>query len=235
MAMSSHPPSTAYSASAGEVPAQSDGSRSPLSNPSPETLLTACPGRLSAKERQRSLGVRGATVLIMGLSSAGKSTVGAATEARLVRRGRIACLIDGDDVRLTLCSDLGFARQDRGENARRCGKAARLFAEAGVVCLLAIVAPYAADRKRMREDYERAGIPYFEVYVNTPLSECERRDPKGLYARARAGVLTGFTGVDDPFEPPPDPELELTPDLGPPSILSGEILELLGDIGEERR
>jgi bifunctional enzyme CysN/CysC len=87
----------------------------------------------------------------------------------------------------------------------------------------------------MREDHEQAGIPYFEVYVNTPLSDCERRDPKGLYARARAGELTGFTGINDPFEPPVDPELELTPDLGPPSILSGMILELLGDIGGELR
>jgi adenylyl-sulfate kinase len=233
MAMSSQSPSTEYGTAADDVPIQVDGSRSP--SPPAETLLTAYPIRLTAEERQRSLGVRGATVLILGLSSAGKSTVAAATEERLVRRGRIACLLDGDDVRLTLCSDLGFSRRDRAENARRCGEAARLFAEAGVVCLLAIVAPYAADRQRMREDHERAGIPYFEVYVNTPLSECERRDPKGLYARARAGELTDFTGVDAPFEPPSDPELELTPDLGPPSILSGKILELLGDIGEERR
>ncbi|MGK2929873.1 MAG: adenylyl-sulfate kinase [Acidimicrobiales bacterium] len=156
----------------------------------------------------------GITVWFTGLSGSGKSTVAVEVERLLVERGRPAYLLDGDNLRQGLNGDLGFSADDRAENVRRVGEVARLFADAGVVALVPVISPYAVDRARVREIHALAGLPFLEVHVDTPLEVCEARDPKGLYAKARAGEITGFTGIDDPYEAPDDPELRLTPDDG---------------------
>ena len=130
----------------------------------------------------------------------------------LLAAGRPAYLLDGDNLRHGLNGDLGFSAEDRAENVRRTAEVAALLADAGVVALAALVSPYRADRDAARAAHERRGLPFLEVWVSTSLEECERRDPKGLYARARAGELTGLTGVDDPYEPPERAELEVTGD-----------------------
>ena len=184
---------------------------------------------VTRERRAQALGGLGATVWLTGLPASGKSTIAAAVEAAMLDRGRAAYLLDGDNVRHGLCGDLGFSAADRAENVRRVGEVARLFADAGLVALASLVSPYAADRDRVRERHERDGLRFLEVYVNTPLEECERRDPKGLYARARAGELSGLTGVDDPYEPPAQPELELRPaEEGVESAVAA-VLALLGE------
>lgn len=167
-------------------------------------------GILEREERWEALGQRGATLWLTGLPAAGKSTVAAAIEARLVRGARAAYRLDGDNLRHGVCGDLGFSAEDRAENVRRIAEVARLFADAGVVAIVSAVSPYAADRDAARALHARCGIPFIEVFVNTPVEECSRRDPKGLYAKARAGELHGLTGIDAPYEPPPAPEVELT-------------------------
>ena len=166
---------------------------------------------VTRERRAELVGADGATVWLTGLPASGKSTVAVALEAALLESGRSAYLLDGDNLRHGLNGDLGFSPADRAENVRRTGEVARLFADAGLVALVSLVSPYAADRRRVRERHESDGLRFIEVYVNTPLEECERRDPKGLYARARAGELPGMTGIDDPYEPPERPELELRP------------------------
>jgi bifunctional enzyme CysN/CysC len=163
------------------------------------------------RRAQASLSASGATLWITGLPASGKSTIAVAVEAALLERGRAAYLLDGDNLRHGLNGDLGFSAADRAENVRRTGEVARLLADAGLVAIASLVSPYEADRRKVREGHERDGLAFFEVYVNTPLEECERRDPKGLYAKARAGELPGFTGIDDPYEAPEQPELELRP------------------------
>jgi bifunctional enzyme CysN/CysC len=156
---------------------------------------------------------RGATVWFTGLPSSGKSSIAYAVEESLVTSGRPAYVLDGDNLRHGINGDLGFSAEDRSENMRRAGEVAALFADAGVVALVSLVSPFAADRTRARDAHERAGLPFAEVWVSTPPEECERRDPKGLWARARAGEIKGFTGVDDPYEPPTNPDLTLGPEL----------------------
>ncbi len=163
------------------------------------------------REQRGRAGGPGVTVWLTGLPASGKSTIAAALEHALLERGRAAYLLDGDNLRHGLNGDLGFSASDRAENVRRTGEVASLFADAGLVALVSLVSPYAADRARARALHEREGLRFLEVYVNTPLEECERRDPKGLYAKARAGQLPGFTGIDDPYEAPEQPELELRP------------------------
>lgn len=163
--------------------------------------------------RWEALGQTGATVWFTGLPGAGKTTVASAVEARLIEMGRCAYRLDGDNLRHGLCSDLGFSRGDRETNVGRVGEMARLFADAGAVALVALVSPYEACREKVRRRHERDGLTFVEVWVNTPKSECARRDPKGLYARAKSGRLKGMTGVDDPYEHPRAPEVELTPEM----------------------
>ncbi len=164
-------------------------------------------GELTPADRWASLGRAGATLWLTGLPSSGKSTVAAAAEAQLVHAGRPALRLDGDNLRHGLNANLGFEAEDRAENVRRTAHAAALLAEAGVVAVASLVSPYAADRDAARQLHAERGLPFYEVHVATPLEECERRDPKGLYARARAGELTGMTGIDDPYEAPAAPEL----------------------------
>jgi adenylyl-sulfate kinase len=175
--------------------------------------VTWQPGAIDREQRWGSLGYAGATVWMTGLPGSGKSTVAATLEARLVTAGRPAYVLDGDNLRHGLCGDLGFDKPGRSENARRTAEAARLLADAGVVAIVSLVSPYAADRRRARALHEVAGLPFIEVYVSTPLDECQERDPKGLYARARRGELQGLTGIDAPYEAPTNPELEVGPKL----------------------
>lgn len=166
-------------------------------------------GEVSPADRARALGQKGGTVWFTGLSGSGKSTVAVEVERRLIAAGRAAYRLDGDNVRHGLCGDLGFSAADREENIRRIGEVAKLFADAGVVCLASFVSPYRADRDKVRALHEAAGLAFVEVFVDTPIEICERRDPKGLYKKARAGELKNFTGIDDPYEAPENPELRL--------------------------
>jgi adenylyl-sulfate kinase len=166
-------------------------------------------GVVERTQRWDSIGQRGATVWFTGLPASGKSTVAAAVEARLLQSGRAAYRLDGDNLRHGVCGDLGFTAEDRDLNVRRTAEVARLFADAGLVALVSVVSPYAEARAFARELHERDGLRFIEVYVNTPVEVCEERDPKGLYARAKAGKLRGFTGVDDPYERPRAPDVEL--------------------------
>ena len=167
-------------------------------------------GAIGRAERWEALGARGATLWFTGLPASGKSTVAAAVEARLVRDGRAAYRLDGDNLRHGVCGDLGFSPEDREENVRRTAEVARLLADAGNVAVVSVVSPFEAGRRAARELHERDGLQFVEVFVNTPVEECIRRDPKGLYKRARAGELRGMTGVDAPYEAPRSPDLELT-------------------------
>jgi bifunctional enzyme CysN/CysC len=180
-------------------------------------------GEVAAHERLH----RGATVWLTGLSGSGKSTVAVALERLLVASGRPAYRLDGDNLRLGLNADLGFSTEDRDENVRRAGEVARLLADAGVVALVPLISPYRAGRDRARAVHVAAGLPFVEVFVDTPIELCEQRDPKGLYAKARAGEITGFTGVDDPYEPPLAAELVLTPAHGDPDAQARAVLALL--------
>src|ERR671933_1756032 len=171
------------------------------------------PGQITREQRWRALGGPGGTVWFTGLPSSGKSTVAAAVEARLLAAGRAAYQLDGDNLRHGLNGDLGFSPADRTENVRRTAEVAALLADAGVVAIAALVSPYVADRDAARAVHDHRGLPFLEVHVTTPLEECERRDPKGLYARARAGELPGLTGVDAPYEPPEHPDLVVEPSV----------------------
>jgi len=166
---------------------------------------------MTREKRWSSTGLRGATVWITGLPSSGKSTLAARVEAALVELGRPGYRLDGDNLRHGLNGDLGFDHASRDENVRRAGEVARLMADAGLIAIVSLISPYAAARAQARAIHEDNGLPFIEVWVSTPLEECERRDPKGLYARARRGELTGLTGIDDPYENPASPELELRP------------------------
>jgi bifunctional enzyme CysN/CysC len=160
---------------------------------------------MAAEERHEV----GATVWLTGLSGAGKSTIGDALVRRLHDEGFDHYRLDADDLRDGLCSDLGFSAEDRAENVRRVGEVALLFARRGHLSVVSIISPYAAGRAQARERHQRVGAPFVEVYIATPIEVCEARDPKGLYRRARAGELTGFTGVSSPYEPPEAPEVVL--------------------------
>jgi bifunctional enzyme CysN/CysC len=179
---------------------------------SPNVVLQV--GALTRERRYAALGTAGATVLFTGLSGSGKSTIAAAVEEELVNRGRPSFMLDGDNLRHGINGDLGFSDKDRTENVRRAGEVARMFAESGAVALISLISPCAADRLLIRTLHEEAGLPFVEVYLDTPLAECERRDVKGLYARARAGQLPGFTGIDGTYEVPERAELVLRPASG---------------------
>ena len=167
--------------------------------------------RLARGARWELLGQRGATVWLTGLPAAGKSTIAAALEERIAREGFRAYRLDGDNLRYGLNSDLGFEPGDRAENIRRVAHVASLFADSGTIAIVSVISPYEVDRQVARSIHEGGELEFLEVWVNTPLEECERRDPKGQYARARVGKITGFTGVDAPYERPRDADLELRP------------------------
>jgi bifunctional enzyme CysN/CysC len=187
-------------------------------------------GRLSRLDRFAALGTSGGTVLFTGLSGAGKSTLAAGVEEAFVRTGRPAFLLDGDNLRHGLNADLGFSDQDRTENVRRAGEVAAMFADAGSLALIALICPFEEDRRLIRTLHEQAGLPFAEVFVDTSIEECERRDAKGLYARARAGQLPGFTGIDSAYEVPARPDLVVGPDAGSLPEQVSLVLGLLDDL-----
>jgi bifunctional enzyme CysN/CysC len=179
------------------------------------------------EERWRAAGVHGATIWLTGLSGSGKSTVAAAVNERLVENGRLTYTLDGDNLRHGLNGDLGFSAEDRAENVRRVAEVARLFADAGVVALVPVISPYRAGRDHARSLHDAAGLPFLEVHVDAPLEVCEARDPKGLYVKARAGELTGFTGVDDPYEAPLHPDVTIDSTSTSPEAAAEVILGAL--------
>ena len=154
-------------------------------------------------------GFRGCTIWFTGLSGAGKTTIAFALEEYLVARGIPAYGLDGDNVRTGLNKNLGFAPEDREENIRRVAEVGKLFADSGVVALCSFVSPFKKDRELARELHKTVGLPFFEIHVSTSLAECERRDIKGLYKKARAGLIKGFTGIDQPYEEPDEPEISI--------------------------
>lgn len=165
------------------------------------------PGDVSRGDRQKILKHRGCTMWFTGLSGSGKSTVAVALEKALWDRGVVSYILDGDNVRHGLNKDLGFSPEDRTENIRRIGEVANLFTDAGVVNLTAFISPYRADRDVVRDLMEEGD--FIEVHVDCPLEECENRDVKGLYKKARAGEIPEFTGISAPYEAPDNPELTL--------------------------
>ncbi|WP_446222306.1 adenylyl-sulfate kinase [Nocardia sp. IBHARD005] len=170
----------------------------------------------------------GATVWLTGLSGSGKSTLAVELERQLVAAGRPAYLLDGDNLRHGLNAGLGFSPADRDENVRRVAEVAALFADSGAVAIVSVISPFAAQRTDARTAHADRELPFHEVFVDTPLSVCERRDSKGLYAKARAGELPGFTGIGSPYERPEHADLVITPDLGSPSEIAAHILRELG-------
>ena len=166
-------------------------------------------GEVSRTDRYRMLGQKGVTLWFTGLSGSGKSTVAVALEHALIRRGRICYRLDGDNIRLGINKNLGFSAEDRTENIRRIGEIAKLFVDTGVIALTSFISPYRADRDAARALHEEAGMTFIEVHVDCPLEEAERRDPKGLYKKARAGEIKNFTGISDPYEAPEKPDLVL--------------------------
>jgi adenylylsulfate kinase len=173
------------------------------------TNVTWHEGHVSREERAQLLKLKGATLWFTGLSGSGKSTLAFTLEHALVQRGRLAYVLDGDNIRHGLNKNLGFSAADREENIRRIGEVAKLFADCGVLTMTSFISPYRADRDKVRALHVEGKLPFIEVFVNTPIETCEQRDPKGLYKKARAGQLKGFTGIDDPYEPPLKPELTI--------------------------
>ena len=183
--------------------------------------------KLPRSQRWEAVGGAGATVWLTGLSGSGKSSVAVELEQLLVAQGQGAYLLDGDNLRHGLNADLGFSPADRDENIRRVSEVARLMADAGLVALVPVISPYRLARERAREIHAAAELRFVEVFVDTPLEVCEQRDPKGLYAQARAGEITGFTGIDDPYEAPAAPEVHLRPEDGDAAQQAQLVLEYL--------
>jgi bifunctional enzyme CysN/CysC len=200
---------------------------SPAPRPTASSNVVWHESEVPRAERWRVAGVHGATVWLTGLSGSGKSTVASALTALLTQRGVLSYTLDGDNLRHGLNGDLGFSADDRAENVRRVGEVARLFADAGLVALVPLISPYRAGREHARALHEAAGLPFVEIFVNTPIEVCEERDPKGLYKQARAGEITGFTGIDDPYEAPRAPELEIGAGPGSAADSATQIVLLL--------
>ena len=171
------------------------------------TNITWHEGTVSREDRQQRLGQRGVTVWLTGLSGSGKSTVAVAAERALVDQGRVAYVLDGDNVRHGLNSNLGFSPEDRTENIRRIGEVAKLFTDAGLIVFSSFISPYRSDRDQVRQNMEDGD--FVEVYVAASVETCEGRDVKGLYAKARKGEIPEFTGISAPYEEPEKPELVL--------------------------
>ena len=176
------------------------------------TNVTWQEGEISRTDRYQILQQRGATIWFTGLSGSGKSTIAVALERALFNIGRLSYRLDGDNVRLGINKNLGFSEADRTENIRRIGEVAKLFGDAGVISLSSFISPYKADRDEVRELHRQAGLDFIEVFVDCSLEVAEQRDPKGLYKKARAGEIKNFTGIDDPYEAPENPEIHLHTD-----------------------
>ena len=183
------------------------GGRSPTAGGGDTPAVVWSPGRVTDKDRAGLLGHGAVTVWLTGLPGSGKSTLAHAAEALLAAEGVLAYVLDGDNLRFGLNSDLGFSPEDRAENIRRAGEVAALLRDAGAVVLASFVSPYRRDRDRVRSLHPHGS--FVEVFADAPLAVCEQRDPKGLYARARAGAIAEVTGVSAPYEAPTDPEMRI--------------------------
>jgi adenylylsulfate kinase len=199
-----------------------------MSEPKSENISRVVP-QVTRAHRETSLGQRGVTVWFTGLSASGKSTVATHVDRLLTERGKHCCVLDGDNVRFGLNRDLGFSPEDRNENIRRIGEVAKLLTQAGIINLTAFISPYRIDRDRNRDIQEPRD--FIEVFVDCPLGVCERRDPKGLYAKARAGLIQEFTGVSAPYEPPLKPELVLHTDRESEEESALAVVSYLGERG----
>jgi len=169
-------------------------------------------GEINREDRNRLLGQKGATLWFTGLSGSGKSTVAVALEEALYERGKLCYRLDGDNIRMGINKNLGFTAEDRTENIRRIGEVSKLFVDSGVIALSSFISPYRSDRDSVRALHDESGYDFIEVFVDCELAEAEKRDPKGLYKKARAGEIKNFTGIDDPYEAPEHPELHLHSD-----------------------
>jgi adenylylsulfate kinase len=185
--------------------------------------------KVTSEERKTMNGHRGAVLWFTGLSGSGKSTIANTVDHLLHAQGKHTYVLDGDNIRMGLNKNLGFSAEDRAENIRRIGEVAKLFCDAGVIALTAFISPYRADRDKVRallKDGE-----FVEILVDASLSTCEGRDPKGLYKKARAGEIKGFTGIDDPYEPPQHPELVLDSNTKGIDALAAEVVDYLTSRG----
>jgi adenylylsulfate kinase len=197
------------------------------------TNVTWHEGEITREHRHMILRQKGATIWFTGLSGSGKSTIAVALEKALHSMGKLAYRLDGDNVRMGINKNLGFSEEDRTENIRRIGEVAKLFGDAGTIALSSFISPYKTDRDQVRALHDEAGLSFVEVFVDCDLSVAEERDPKGLYKKARAGEIKNFTGIDDPYEVPENPEMrldtvEFTPDMSAHRIIVK--LESLGFI-----
>jgi adenylylsulfate kinase len=210
------------------------------------TNITWHEGHVTRDERAALLKQKGATLWFTGLSGSGKSTIAFTLEHALVQHGRLAYVLDGDNIRHGLNAGpkilmekrayteamgrrfgLGFSAEDREENIRRIGEVANLFADAGILTMTSFISPYRKDRDRVRALHAENRVPFIEIHVKTPIEVCEQRDPKGLYKQARAGQLKQFTGIDDPYEAPLHPELTLDATSTSPQEATVLILQYL--------
>jgi adenylylsulfate kinase len=197
------------------------------------TNVTWHEGSVTRDERQRLLGQKGVTVWMTGLSASGKSTIAVILEQMLLHRKKHAYRLDGDNIRMGLNKNLGFSADDRAENIRRIGEVAKLFTDAGVIAITSFISPYKKDR-----DAVRAGMKpgeFIEVYINVSLEAAEKRDPKGLYKKARAALASGkgmnFTGIDDPYEAPEKPEIVIDTEKTKPEQAAERLLKYLEERG----
>ncbi len=188
-------------------------------------------GDITREDRHKLLNQKGATLWFTGLSGSGKSTVAVALEGALLERGNLSYRLDGDNVRLGINKNLGFSAEDRTENIRRIGEIAKLFVDTGVITLSSFISPYRADRDAVRALHDAGDMDFIEIYVECSLDEAEKRDPKGLYKKARAGEIKNFTGIDDPYEEPLEPEIVLHSDKMSLEEEVGLLLQLLVDRG----
>jgi len=186
--------------------------------------LASC---IQRHDREELLGQRGCTVWLTGLPSAGKSTTAFTLEEKLTKLGYLVYVLDSDNIRHGLCNDLGFSAAERAENIRRISQVAKLFCDAGFIVITSFISPYRRDRSFARDIHREAGLGFVEVFVDTPLNVCEKRDSRGLYKKARQGELLGFTGLDAPFEPPPEPEVVVRPEDSAPAEIAEQLVDHL--------
>ena len=196
------------------------------------TNITWHEGHVGREERETLLQQKGALIWMTGLSGSGKSTVAYTLEHALMQQGRLAYVLDGDNIRHGLNKNLGFSPEDRTENIRRIGEVGKLFADTGVITITAFISPYRADRDIVRQLMGEGN--YFEIYCEAPLEVCEERDPKGLYKKARAGEIKGFTGIDAPYEAPEKAEMVIRTDQLSPQEATIKLLEMLESAGKLR-
>lgn len=193
------------------------------------TNITWHEGSVSRSEREQLLNQKGVTVWMTGLSASGKSTIACILEQMLLHRRKHAYRLDGDNIRHGLNKNLGFSAEDRAENIRRIGEVAKLFVDAGVIAITSFISPYRKDRNEVRAGMKPG--EFIEVHVHVSIATAEKRDPKGLYKKARAGQLKGFTGIDDPYEAPDKPEIYIDTETVTAERAAEAILDYLDQRG----